>query len=621
MSPERGPAGSLARAGFVLLCAGMLQACGGGGGGGGNGGSGGNDTRARVSADTTNVTMEAEPGDSAPWGTVNLTITNPPQADKLYMCGDQTTSGITGATLAWPGTTFDRAQVLIPFRLPGRLLDGTYEDQIEVKMGTDSACNQQVTGSPVTINTRYTVSGGRVVTIDRDTIVIEADVDDPTPRREIVHVTLDENAEGDFFVATEQTTYAISATTGRAISPAQKDIEIIFKAGNALPTGVVNDTVTIRVCYTGICEREVQGSPLTVSTQTRVPARAEPGVAPMPYLSRVVLPHDVVDAEFDRATNTIVMVSRVPSNTIYVYDVATGLERSQSLSNPPLAVSLAPDGLTAAVGHDAFVSVVQVATVGQPGAPEPVLLNLSTDVFDIVLDGNGFVHVFHLDSRWLQPRSIEIATNTETLGPGITRPRTRARLHPGGQWIYSANNGTTPDDIDKLDISSGVATNLYNSPYHGDYQMCGNLWFSEDGETIYTACGNAFRSSSNQAEDMTFIGGMELTPSDYAIGWRIHSLSESVQGDEIALIEDDYYSCDYLPGEGGPCYSHFALYERQALTPLATYSVSPVTIDGFDYAQRGLHVFHDATNGRKYVIGRAVNSPDPLQTYFLSVVE
>lgn len=400
--------------------------------------------------------------------------------------------------------------------MPGRLLDGTYDDQVEVQVGTDNDFTRQITGSPATINTHYTVSGGRVANIDRDTIVIEADGQDPTPKRENIHVTLDEIAEGGFYVATEQTTNAISTTNIHAISQAQKDIEVTFKVGDALPTGVVNDTMTIRVCYAATCEREVQGSPFSVSTQAKVTARAEPGVTPMPYLSRVALPHDVVDAEFDRVSNAIVMVSRIPSSAIHVYDLATGLERSQSLATPPTAVSLAPDGLTAAVGHDALVSVVDVAAVGQSDAPEPVLLDLSTDVFDIVLDGNGFVHVFSL--RLSQLRSIEIATNTETPGLGIARPRTRARLHPGDQWIYTADHNAFSGDIRKLDISSGVATALYDSPYQVDYPMCGNLWFSEGGETIYTACGSIFRSSATQAQDMIHIGGMELSPSDYAYG-------------------------------------------------------------------------------------------------------
>jgi hypothetical protein len=618
MSLAPGQPGSPTRAGFVLLLAAMLQACGGGGGGNDGGGSG---TRARLSVDTTSVTLAAEPGDSDPWRTVNVTITNPPKEKRLYFCGDWTSSGVTGATFAWPDPDWARAEVLIGFKSPGRIPDGTYEDRIDFQIGTDIDCARQIMGSPVTIGTHYTVSGGRVADIDRDTIVIEADGQDPIPKQEDIQVTLDRIAEGGFYVSTEHTTNAIDTTSGRAVSQAQQDVAVIFKAGDALPTGVVNDTMTIRVCYFATCEREVEGSPFTVSTQARVAARAEPGVTPMPYLSRVALPHDVVDAEFDRISNTLVMVSRYPSSAIHVYDVVTGLERSQSLSKPPTAVSLAPDGLTAAVGHDAYVSVVELAAVGQPDAPEPVLLDLGTDAFDIVLDGNGFVHVFPLSSHWLQLRSIEIATNTETLGPGITRPRTRARLHPGGQWIYTADHDFFSDDISKLDTSPGVATPMYDSPRQGDYPICGNLWFSLDGGTIYTACGSTFRSSATQELDMIHIGGMELPPSDYAYGRWIRSLSESVQGDEIALIEEDAYICEIWPGEAGPCYSHFALYEPQSLAELATYAFNLVTIDGFDYAQRGMHVFHDATNGRKYVIGRAVNSPDPLQDYFLSVVE
>jgi hypothetical protein len=613
MSLALGQAGSLARAGFILLFAALLQACGGGGGG-----SGGNDTGGRLSADTTNVTLAAEPGDSEPRRTVNLTVTNRPKEKRLYFCVDWTSSGVTGVTSAWSNTVKNQIHLDIGFRSPGRLEDGTYDDRIEFQLGTDRDCSQRTIGGPVTINTHYTVSGGRVVSIDPDTIAIEADGQDPAPKRENIHVTLDRNAEGGFFVATEHTTNAISTTSGRAVSQSQQDVEVIFKVGDALPTGVVNDTMTIRVCYFATCEREVQGSPFTVSTQARVTARAEPGVTPMPFLSRIALPHDVVDAEFDRASNSIVMVSRIPSNAIYVYDVATGLERSQPLSQAPTAVSLAPDRLTAAVGHDAFVSVVDVATIGQSGAPEPVLLNLSTDVFDIVLDGNGFVHVFPL--QLYLTLSIEIATNTEMLGNAINRGSTRARLHPGGQWIYTADHDAFSYDISKLDISSGVAMSLYDSPRQRDYPICGNLWFSEDGESIYTGCGSTFHSSANQAQDMIRIGGMELPPSDYYGRW-IRSLSESVQDDEIALIEEDGYICEIWPGEAGPCYSHFALYERQSLAKLATYAFNLVTIDGFDYAQRGMHVFHDATNGRKYVIGRAVNSPDPLQDYFLSVVE
>ena len=75
-------------------------------------------------------------------------------------------------------------------------------------------------------------------------------------------------------------------------------------------------------------------------------------------------------------------------------------------------------------------------------------------------------------------------------------------LHPSGDYIYGADQGIFPSDIEKYDIRSGNLIYLYDSPYHGDYAMGGNLWISEDGLRIFTALGNVFRSSVNQDTDM-----------------------------------------------------------------------------------------------------------------------
>ena len=42
------------------------------------------------------------------------------------------------------------------------------------------------------------------------------------------------------------------------------------------------------------------------------------------------------------------------------------------------AISIAADGLTAAVGHDAAVSIVELTTVGQVGAPTPAPVESTT---------------------------------------------------------------------------------------------------------------------------------------------------------------------------------------------------------------------------------------------------
>ena len=156
--------------------------------------------------------------------------------------------------------------------------------------------------------------------------------------------------------------------------------------------------------------------------------------------------------------------------------------------------------------------MVDLATAGQPGAPSPTQLNLTADAGDVLLDGRGFVHAFPRVENTVEVHSVEIATNIEQLG-GSHSAGSRARLHPSGDFVYSANVGLSPSDIFKFDISTGKAEALYDSPYHGEHQPCGDLWLKQDGAVIYTRCGNAFRTSTTQSEDMVFDARLQLSPA------------------------------------------------------------------------------------------------------------
>jgi hypothetical protein len=82
---------------------------------------------------------------------------------------------------------------------------------------------------------------------------------------------------------------------------------------------------------------------------------------------------------------------------------------------------------------------------------------------------------------------------------------------------------------------------MYDSPYHGDYAMCGDLWMSEDGLRIFTRCGNVFRSSPNRyssgttPEDMTYNGALENLSS-------VRHLCHSQTIGKVAAIPDITYS-------------------------------------------------------------------------------
>lgn len=605
---------AVARSGIVLALVALLQACGGGGDGGNPQGSG-----PRVSASAASVSVAATPGNDSPIAMVTLTVTNPPAAG-LFVEGSYSTLGID--RIEFINSSATQAILHLVFRLPGSLQNNTYADTIQLRICTEQPCVMQVAGSPINITTSYVVSGNgtSTATIDRSSIQIGANTDETLGRTESVLLTISPTPVSGIYVQTSHTSNGVQGVTSQVLAAgAFADVDITFWSAQALGSGTYTDTITLTVCYDSSCVRQVQGSPFTVSTMFSVGTAPEPGVTPLAVASRVALPHNIIDAEFSKALNKIVMVGSYPANALYVYDVATGTEQQHPLNKLPTAVSISPDGLTAAVGHDALITVVDLATVGQPGAPAPTILNVSAVVFDVVLDGNGYVHALPRVDQWVAIHSVHVASNTEYLSTGRSlRAGSHGRLHPSGDYLYAANNGLSPDDIEKWDIRAGAAVGMYDSPYHGTYGMCGNLWFNESGTTIYTACGNTFRSSTVQAQDMVYSGALQLSPSNL-YGWRIRSLSQSAALTEIALIEYEWYHCEIVPS-AGPCYEHVAFYESDFLNRLAVYALGPVTVNNLAYSQHGLFVFYDAVGANKYLLGRLDGMPNPDAEYYLSVV-
>ena len=459
--------------------------------------------------------------------------------------------------------------------------------------------------------------------LDRTSVAVNAEVGNPSPTVGVL-VTANNPPATSLFVGATGTRVGlqdVSVIPGSASAT----VQLVFKAPATLGVGSYSDTVTVELCHDQQCTRHVRGSPATVSVTYTVTAATgggggggggvtpEQGVTPLVVSARSTLAHDVVDAEFSRSLNAVVMVAAWPDNLLIVRDAATGDTRQVRLNKLPKAVSVSPDGRFAAVGHDALVSYFNLSDLTVPAR----LLNVSAVVGDLVLDGRGVVHVFPAVDQWVDVHSVDVATNTEQRRYG-PRAGTRVRLHPNGSSIYGANNGLSPDDIEHYDISAGVGVRLRDSPYHGDYPMCGNLWISEDGATVYTACGRAFRSSMDAALDMRYAGSLTLGNSSTALyGWRILSLSQSAARHELVLVEQPWYECSGIGA--GTCVSHLGVYESDFLGRSALYSVPPVTVAGRDYAQQGLFVFH-RNDGAKLLISRLAAMPNPASEYLLSIV-
>ncbi len=604
------------RISFVGLVAAALLCLGGCGGGGGDGGP--SASLPGISLSTRSVTKTAKYGDLPPVATITVTAENVPE-DGIYVGMDYSQTAIEWADFQASSET--QGTITVQLRAPAQLQPGTYTDTLTFEACFDDQCAKRLRGSPATVSVSYTVTGTlATATIDNSTFSFSSSLRDlvsPEASAKISFSPVLESMPLAKLVSSSKLVQQIS------LEPAINGVAtlrlLMYSPASVGIAGTHQETLQLQLCYDYTCAVQLAGSPLTLSVTYLIDDNAlpEPGLPELPYLTRTPLPHNVVDAEYSKALESIVMVSSNPTNSLYVYDVLNGASRSLSLSRAPTSVSVAPDGLHAAVGHDALVTYVDLTTVGQPAAPAPAVLNVSTNVLDILMDGRGIAHALPVADQWQQVHSVNVATNVESLGTGLLYAGSKGRLHPSGDYIYTADNGLSPSDIKKFDIRTLPTTLLYDSPYHGDYGMCGDLWFKEDGSTIYTRCGNTFRSSTTQSDDMLYSGRLQLSTSQY-YGSLIQSLSQSDATLDIALIEQDSYLCGDFQSNQYGCYSHFNLYESDFLNRQAVYSLPPIAVAGRTYSQRGVFVFHSVDGLHRYLISRVYGLPNGGQQFYLT---
>ena len=389
-------------------------------------------------------------------------------------------------------------------------------------------------------------------------------------------------------------------------------VEIWFKLPGDLAEGSYHDTVGVQLCHDQACGRRIAGSPVRIETTYAVTEPVpEPDVPPLQPLSRIELGHDVVDAAYSAALDAIVMASAHPVPALQIHYPATGARQELLLSRAPTALSLAPDGLSAAVGHAGLITYVELTTAGEPGPSPPVLLDVSANVWELVLDGRGYAHVFLGGFNERSIHSVEIASNTEVIQNHMVSSESMPRLHPSGDYIYVANRNLSPSTMRKFDIRSGMPVNSHRFPYHSEYPVCENLWMKQDGEVIYSGCGRLFLASEDQAQDMLYAGSL-ARPQEEAPS-IIHALSQSDLSQEIILLESDPAKCRFH--QWADCYTHFSIYGSDDLQRVSRASLAPIRLEGRSYAQRGDFVFQSADGLRHYMISRLINTSGPPPHY------
>lgn len=303
------------------------------------------------------------------------------------------------------------------------------------------------------------------------------------------------------------------------------------------------DFVTISSNTTGILVSNQQANiSIDIDRESIIANHTEPSInvtindtvmnVPLIVEKKVILPKTIVDAEYSKVTDLLVYVS--DDFTVNIFDSSTETTETITLTYLPTCVSLSMDGTKAAVGHDAHVSYIDLLSKQVINTHD-----ISCTAGDIVMGSNGWAYAFPKSGYDIHCVDLTNPNSIETTHTGYSIYHgTKAKMHPSGKYIYGADNGLSPMDIEKYDIQAGTASYMYDSPYHGGYPMGGDLWLTEDGSCIITRGGAVYKTSELQERDMLYNGRINIPDITYPYcPWIDHS---EINQEFYVIVRPDY---------------------------------------------------------------------------------
>jgi len=297
------------------------------------------------------------------------------------------------------------------------------------------------------------------------------------------------------------------------------------------------------------------------------------------------LPYRPVSAEYSAALDRIIMIAPGP-NQLHIYDPVSQGDVAVNLPKPPLSLSISPDGLHAAVGHDSLISYVNLSSASVERT-FPVALTVQ-----YITLSSTWVYAISA-SYYSASASVNIAngavSNYSNLFYG-----TWSRYNAAVNSIYGTRDTTSPNDIERYEISTGPITAQTDSIYHGDYPVCGPVFFSPNGQRIYDGCSTVFWASTDPTLDMRYVTTLAGAAS-------VRSLTESAAIKRVAVIQGQAIYPATATND-----DVVLLYESDHLNPVARFTLPDVQA-GVTNGKRGTIELDTPPGGQISVLGLRAN--------------
>lgn len=286
----------------------------------------------------------------------------------------------------------------------------------------------------------------------------------------------------------------------------------------------------------------------------------------------------VTDAEYSDALDRIVLVAREPSALVLLDPVS--LERTTlELPMRPTAVSVSRDGLTAAVGHDAWISIVDLTV--------PAILDvveISAPLFDVVLADNGYAYGFPSRDQLVDLHSVSLADGVETRINWALGEKSIGALHPDGDRVYT-NASFSP--AARFDTTLGPAAFVELPDRELEGGLCSDATFADGGARLVAGCGQVYWSTADPATDLRYAGALER-PAALA-GWALGALDSSASAGIGGMV----LAADRTSSSPEQ-YGSVSFYAEPYLTKLASRPLPPMLQASAPVRVDGRYVFYSA---------------------------
>jgi uncharacterized protein (TIGR03437 family) len=294
---------------------------------------------------------------------------------------------------------------------------------------------------------------------------------------------------------------------------------------------------------------------------------------------------EAVDAQYSRALDRLVMVSANP-NQLVVYDpFGQQVTGTVQLPLPPSNLSISPDGLHAAVGHNAWISYIDLT--------KPALVKsipVGCDVLEALIGAGDYIYALPRRDQWTRIFAVQISTGADVTPTNFYSfyAGTLGRITKDGTTLYAAQNGISPDHMQRFELSAGLPVYKYDWPYHGTYYTGGNLWFSEDNQRIFARSGSVFRINPVQSLDMVYNG---------QLAGPIASVAHSTAVNKVFALP---YTGNGFYNPAPLTQGEIDLYDYQFLSSTGKLFLPHVASNGKSYAYFGQYIF--TTNDGKQLV-------------------